>query len=284
MKRNEDLIKGWIESAPFWEKYHAALNAMFVPVTQSLIHDGIAGVAGQLAGQAILDVATGPGEPALTLAGLVGPKGSVVGVDPVPAMVEAARREAARRQLANVRFEVAFADRLPFPDDTFDAVLSRFGVMFFPAPLEGIREMLRVLRSGGGIAAAVWGSADRNPFHYIFSRAIDRYIKSPPPEPGAPDAFRFAEPGELLAIFKVAGAVDTSDRILQFQIQTSIAVEDFWTMRCEISEKFREKLTMLTKEQATEVRREVITAARTYSANDQLRFPAEIRVVSGRKL
>lgn len=281
MKENEKIIDRWIESASYWERHRDTIDAMFAPVTQALIQDG---AAGQVARKTILDVATGPGEPALTLARLAGPTGSVFGVDPVPAMVEAARREAAKRQLTNVQFQVAFADSLPFPTNTCDVVLSRFGVMFFPSPLEGIREMLRVLKPGGGIAAAVWGFADRNPFHYIFSRVMDRYLASPPPEPGAPDAFRFAVPGELLNVFKMAGAVETSERLVQFQIQTSLSPEDFWTMRCDISEKFRSRLAVLTADQSAEVQQEVLTTTRTHSANGLISFPAEIHVVSGRKL
>src|ERR1700726_2538330 len=132
-----EVINQWSESAPYWEKHREIIRGMFAPVAQALIED-----AKITSRQLVLDVATGPGEPALTIAGLVGPEGKVLGVDPVPQMVEAARREANRRGLQNVSFEVAFAGVLPFPANTFDAVVSRFGVMFFPAPVDSVREML----------------------------------------------------------------------------------------------------------------------------------------------
>lgn len=87
----------------------------------------------QISGRyAVLDIATGPGEPALSIANLLGPEGKVVGTDAVPKMVEAARREGRRRRLHNFSVEVAFADSLPFPANSFDAVMSRLWRDVFP--------------------------------------------------------------------------------------------------------------------------------------------------------
>jgi ubiquinone/menaquinone biosynthesis C-methylase UbiE len=137
---------------------------------------------------------------------------------------------------------VAPADLLPFPNDTFDAVVSRFGVMFFPSPVEAVRGMLRVLKPGRKLALAVWHFAERNPFHYSLSRVIERYVDSPPLAPDAPDAFRFASPGKLRDVLAEAGAMTPSERLLQFTVQAPISVEDFWILRYEMSEKIREKL------------------------------------------
>src|SRR5215510_6258314 len=97
--KNKAAIGQWSESAPYWEKYRPVIGEMFAPVAQALIED-----AAIAKGNSVLDVATGPGEPALTIAELVGTEGMVVGTDVAPEMVEAARREAARRKLENVRF------------------------------------------------------------------------------------------------------------------------------------------------------------------------------------
>src|SRR5437667_4414757 len=128
-------------------------------------------------------------------------------------MVAAARRAAGQRGFSHAQFEIASADRLPFPADTFDAVISRFGVMFFPSPLDGVREMLRVLKPGRRLALAVWHFAEKNPFHTALARVMDQFIPSPPVEQDAPDAFRFAEPGKLLKIFKEAGLAAPSERL-----------------------------------------------------------------------
>jgi ubiquinone/menaquinone biosynthesis C-methylase UbiE len=276
MQPDEEIIKRWKSSAPFWEKHRDIIRGMFVPITQALIKD--AGIGSE---DSVLDVATGPGEPALSVAALAGPNGKVFGVDPIQGMVAAARSEAERLGLKNAKFEVAFADDLPFSAGTFDAVISRFGVMFFPAPLDGVRELLRVLKPGRKLALAVWHFAERNPFHYALSRVIDRYVDSPPLAPDALDAFRFARPGKLKDILGEAGVIEPRERLLQFIIQAPLSVEEFWTLRQEMSDKLREKMAMLSKEQASEVKSEMLEALREYSTENGMSFRAEVLIVSG---
>jgi ubiquinone/menaquinone biosynthesis C-methylase UbiE len=278
MQPEQEVINRWTGSAPYWEKHRDAIRQMFAPVTQALVADGQI-----VTGHVVLDIATGPGEPALSVAGLVGPNGKVFAIDPIPEMVAAARRAAGLRESRNVQFDVAFAEQLPYPADRFDAVISRFGVMFFPSPLDGVREMLRVLKPGGKLALAVWHFAENNPFHYSLSRVIDRYVESPPLAPDALDAFRFASPGKLRAILSEAGAISLSERLLQFPIQAAISLEDFWTLRIEMSEKLREKMARLSNDQMTEVKRETLESLREYSTDSGMRFPAEVIILSGAK-
>ena len=279
MQPDQEVISAWRASAPFWEKHREIIRQMFAPVTQALVEDGLIG-----SGNTVLDIATGPGEPALTIAALVGSEGEVFGIDPAPEMVDAARRATDHLGFRNAQFEVASADRLPFPADTFDTVVSRFGVMFFPSPVDGVREMLRVLKPGRKLALAVWHFAENNPFHYALARVIDRFVDSPPPAPDAPDAFRFASPGKLRGALAEAGAMSPSERLLQFTIQASTSVEDFWTLRCEMSEKLREKLATLSREQLTEVKRQALEVLRGYSTERGMSFPAEVLIVTGTKL
>ena len=278
MQPEQEIISRWTGSAPYWEKHRVVIRQMFAPVTQALAEDGRIG-----AGHVVLDVATGPGEPALTMAGLVGADGRVFAIDPIPEMVAAARRAAGLVELSNVEFDVAFADRLPFATDMFDAVVSRFGVMFFPAPVEGIREMLRVLKPGRKLALAVWHFAENNPFHYALSRVVDRYVESPPLAPDALDAFRFAAPGKLRTVLNEAGAVSVSERLLRFTIQAAIPLEDFWTLRIEMSEKLREKIARLSNDQLAKVKRESLESLGEYRTSSGMNFPAEVLIVSGTK-
>ena len=278
MQPEQEVINRWTGSAPYWEKHRDVIRQMFAPVTQALVEDGQIGT-----GHVVLDIATGPGEPALSVAGRVGPNGKVFGIDPIPEMVAAARRAADRLGLRNVQFDVAFADKMPFPADTFDAVISRFGVMFFPSPVDGVREMLRALKPGRKLALAVWHFAENNPFHYSLSRVIDRYVESPPLAPDALDAFRFATPGKLRAILSEAGASAVSERLLQFTIQAAISLEDFWTLRIEMSEKLREKIARLSNDQVNEVKRQTLASLREYSTDSGMSFPAEVLIVSGAK-
>jgi len=278
MQPSQDVINRWSDVAPFWEKYRPIIQQMFAPVTHALVEDGLIG-----RGHAVLDIATGPGEPALTIASLVGPEGKVFGIDPVLGMVEAARREADRFGFKNAQFEVAPADQLPFSADTFDAAVSRFGVMFFPSPVEAVREMLRVLKPGGKLALAVWHLAEKNPFFSTLSRVIGRYVDSSPPAPNAPDPFRFANPGVLRDVLGEADALAPCERVLRFTIAAPISVEDFWTLRMEMSETLRQKVSMLSMKQLTEVKRLALEALREYSSDHRVSFPAEVLIVRGSK-
>jgi len=278
MKPDQSAIDKWSGVAPFWEKYREIIWQMFAPVTQALVEDA------QIAsGHAVLDVGTGAGEPALSVVPVVGPEGKVVGIDPAPQMVAAARRAAEHRGVMNTHFEVASADDLPYPLDSFDAVLSRFGAMFFPSPVAAIRQMLGVLRPGRKLALAVWGPVERNPFFETLSRVVDEYVESPPPAPDDPDPFRFAEPGRLRDVVGEAGALAPSERLLRFTIQAPISAEEFWTLRCEMSEKLRERVAMLSIQQLTEVKREALEALSAYSTDGVMNFPAQVLIVSGTK-
>ena len=272
----QEVISRWSETAPYWEKHRAVIREMFAPISRALIE-----TAAITRASAVLDVATGPGEPALAIAEFVGNEGKVLGVDPVPEMIEAARREASRQGLHNAKFVVAQADALPADAGSFDAVVSRFGIMFFPAPVAAIREMLRVLKPKGRIALAVWYFADRNPFHYTLSRVVERYVDSPPPAPDAPDAFRYAEPGKLRAILSEAGAAAVSERVFQFSIRASVSLEEFWTLRTEMSERLRSNLAKIPKDQMTGLKREIIDGLREYSGETGITMPAEVLIVSG---
>lgn len=278
MQPDQEILNRWSGSAPFWEKHSEVIRQMFAPVTQALVEDALIG-----SGHTVLDIAMGPGEPALSVAALVGPEGKVVGIDAVPEMVAASRRAADRFALKNVQFDLASADHVPFPADTFDAVVSRFGVMFFPSPAAAVREMLRVLKPGRKLAMAVWHFADSNPFHFALSQVMDRFVVSTPPGPDDPDAFRFATPGKLLSVLAETGAIAPSERMLRFAIQAPMSVEEFWALRGEMSEKLREKIATLSKDQVNEVKREMIGALREYSTDQGMSFPGEVLIVSGTK-
>jgi ubiquinone/menaquinone biosynthesis C-methylase UbiE len=278
MQSEQEIIDRWTRSAPFWETHRDVIRQMFAPITDALVEDAQIG-----RGQTVLDVGTGSGEPALSLAALVGAEGNVVGIDPIAGMVEAARREAVRQALKNVQFEVAFADRLPFPSNNFDAAVSRLGSMFFPSPVDGVREMLRVLKPGRKVAFAAWHFAERNPFHSVVSDVMDRYVEPTVLPPDAMDAFRFAQPGKLLGIVSQAGVTAPTERLLRFNIQAALSVEDYWVLRREISEKIRQKITALPVETQAKLHREALEALAGFSTATGMSFPAEVLIVSGTK-
>ena len=271
-------MKQFSAAAPFWEKYSDVIRQMFAPVSQALAE------AAQIGrGHTVLDIATGPGDPALSLTPMIGPEGKVFGIDPVTEMIAAARRAADDLGFRNTQFDVASADHLPFPDETFDSVISRFGVMFFPSPVDAVREMLRVLKPERKLALAVWHTAETNPFFQTIAQVIDRFVDSPPLAPDAPEPFRFATPGKLRKVLTEAGALAPTERLLQFTIEAPISSEEFWTLRTEMSEKLREKIALLSSEQLKEAKRQALEVLRKYSTDGGMSLQAEVLIVSGTK-
>jgi SAM-dependent methyltransferase len=278
MPSNDEVLKRWSGAAPFWEKRREQVRHMFAPVTYALVDAARIGN-----GDSVLDVATGPGEPALSIAEVVGSGGMVKGVDAVVEMIQGARRAAEHLGLRNAQFETASIERLPFADGTYDAAVSRFGAMFFPSPVDGVREILRVLKPGARFALAVWREAERNAFFWVLTRALAAYVTFPPPEPDAMDAFRFAVPGALRSIVSEAGALEVEERALDFTMDVPMPAEEFWTLRLELSEALREKAEALPPEDLESARRLAVAAFREYESDGRLRLPAQVLIVTGRK-
>ena len=273
-----DVIKEWRESAQYWAKHNATIRTMFAPLTRALIEH-----AEIREGQSVLDVAGGPGEPSLTIAETVGPTGSVTCTDAVAEMVATARAEAERRGLSNVRFQQCSADDLPFPDNSFDAVVSRLGVMLFPDPLAALREMLRVTKPGGRLACIVWHKSELNPFCYAVTNVMDQHVKSKPEDPDAPGAFRFAEPGKLAKVMTQASVVDVKEEILKFEIAAPVSAREFWAMRSQMSDTLRAKLNQLPEDERSRIADEIEQSVQQFFPQNQMKFPAQMIVASGRK-
>ena len=271
-------VRQWQDTASYWTRHHHTIRAMFMPLTRALIEH-----AGIVQGQRVLDVAGGAGEPSLTIAETVGPEGSVMCTDPVAEMLATAEREALSRGLNNIQFRQCTADSLPFADGSFDATVSRLGAMFFPDPLAGLREMLRVTKPEGRVALAVWGKSELNPYSYSVTQVISRYVQTAPVDPDAPDAFRFAEPGKLLRILEDAGAVDVHESVIKFDIVAPLSIDEFWTMRSEISESLREKLKAVSDEEKRQIADEVRQAVRPFFPDGHMKFPAQMIIVAGKK-
>ena len=271
-----EVLREWSENASAWQKHNATIRTMFAPLTTAMIEE-----ARITAGQKVLDVAGGPGEPSLTIAETVGPSGSVMCTDAVAEMVAAAEAEAKRRGLTNVEFRQCLADSLPFDDNVFDAAVSRLGVMFFPDVPAALKEMLRVVKPQGAVCFVVWGKNELNPFTCCVQKVISRYVEMPPVGPGDPGAFRFAEPGILAELLAQAGAADVRERELDFRIEAPISAEQFWELRSATSGTLREKLATLPEDQARRVALEVQESVREFFPNGHMSFPAQMLLVSG---
>lgn len=155
-------------------------------------------------GERVLDVATGPGEPAMSIGPLVGPGGSVLGIDLAENMIDLARSNAKARGLKNVEFRVMDAEKLDLPDASFDLVVCRFGLQIVTDPDVCLAEARRVLKPGGRFAATVWGPGERVPALHVIVEPMLRYAE--PDETGyLPTPYETGGEGELVAMVRKAG-------------------------------------------------------------------------------
>jgi SAM-dependent methyltransferase len=155
-------------------------------------------------GESVLDLGTGPGEPALTIAGRVGARGHVVGVDLSENMIAIARRVAAARAISNAEFRVMDCSALELGDSGFDGVVSSFGFQIFTDPEKAAREAYRVLRPDGRIAVSVWSTADRVP--WIDAIVAPMLKHAEPDETGyIPTPYELGGPGQMIGFLSAAG-------------------------------------------------------------------------------
>ena len=278
MGQQTEILNDWRESAKYWTKHNATIRTMFAPLTEALIDR-----ADIHEGQSVLDVAGGTGEPSLTIAEVVGPGGLVTCTDAVSEMVETARSEANRRGIKNIQFQQCTADSLPFPDNSFDVVVSRLGAMFFRDSHAAMREMLRVVKPGGVLAFAVWHKSEVNPFCYAVTNVMDQHMAPTVSDPDAPSAFRFAEPGKLASVMQEAGAIDVEEDIVKFDIAAPISPLEFWKMRSQTSDTLRQKLKQLSEDEQSQITREVEREVQEFFPANQMKFPAQMLIATGKK-
>lgn len=174
-------------------------DEFFVPALFARWGPVVAAAAGIKPGDRVLDVACGTGAATLAAVDVVGTKGSVVGLDANIEMLAVARRKSAQ-----IEWTEGMAEALPFPDRSFDAVLSQFGFMFFQDRPAALREMMRVLRSGGKLAVAVCDAVENSPGYSAFANLLDRLFGK-----HIGDAFRAPFVlGDSQRLLEIAGEAD----------------------------------------------------------------------------
>lgn len=278
---NAKLIEGqrqdWNRVAGGWEKWDRLFDEQMAFLNHRLVAD-----ARLHAGMNVLDLGSGTGYPALLGAQTVGTTGSVVGMDLAEHMLAAADRKAKRLGLTNVSFRTGDVTSLPFEPNSFDAVTSRFCLMFLPEIPKAASEIARVLKPGGWVAAAVWSAPEKNPSIGLSMAAIKQVIELPPPDPTAPGIFRLAKPGELAGLFQQSGLVDVTDQ--EFLAEWSYAsADEYYTSLMEIAAPVQNLMAKLTESQQQDVKQRIIQAASNYKRGNRIVFPMAVRMVAGRK-
>src|SRR4051812_21700157 len=171
----------WNTAAAGWKKWSPLVDKGAGPVSERLVE-----LARIERGHRGLDVAAGYGEPALAAARRVGPDGEVVATDISAEMLAFGRERAATAGLENVRFIEADAAALDFPAGSFDAALSRWGIIFEPEPETTAARIRGFLKPKARMAIASWGSIDRVPMFALTIGTVIKLLETPPPPTGTP--------------------------------------------------------------------------------------------------
>ena len=259
----------------FSRRYTDVVLPEFRPFGRRLIE-----LAGIRPGMWVLDVATGPGEPALTIARRVGPRGLVAGVDFSPTMLRGARARARALGVRNTQFHEMDAECLTLESLTFDRVVCRFGLMLMPDAERALGEMHRVLVPGGRVAVAIWSAESKVNTLGIVRRALERHDAFHPP-PGAPDFFRFGKAGAVEGALQAAGfrQVRTERMTVEWVFNNP---KEFWGSMKE-GPSLRRALAKVSPAVRRAVRADVFRALAQYERNGRLRIPNEAVLALGVK-
>lgn len=259
------------------EKWKAKSAAMGRDVTEALVD-----YAQPLPGMNVLDVASGTGEPAITIASRIGPTGHITASDLSADLLEVAAERARQRGFKHLSTRQADAQSLPFADNSFDLATSRFGVMFFADTQRAFRELHRVLKPGARACFAVWGPKEQ-PYFAASIGVVHRHIGGPLIAPGGPDPFRFAESGSLSGALKTAGFVDLHDETRVVPWTWPGTPEDVWEQQQAVAAPFRALLSRVKAEEWPALNAEIYDSIRKFQDGDNLKFTATIVLASGRK-
>ncbi len=202
---NTDQIAYWNDAAgKTWAEFRDALDRQVGPLGARVIE-----VLAPAAGERVLDIGCGCGQTTLELAKRVGPSGAVLGVDISQPMLAVARARAAG--VAQASFLEADAQTHPFEAGAYDAIHSRFGVMFFQDPVAAFANLRRALKPGGRLGFLCWRAPAENPIMVLPMLAAAPHLPPPvPPIPGAPGPFAFADADRVRGILAGAGFQDIS--------------------------------------------------------------------------
>ena len=267
----------WNRVAPAWDKWDELLDRNL-----SFINYRLTGDARIRKGFRVLDLGCGTGYPALLIAEAVGSNGEVIGLDLAEDMLAVARQKAGRFGMTNVRFQQADITALPFEDHYFDAVTSRFCLMFLPEIPKAVAEITRVLKPGGYMAAAVWSDPSKNPFIQIPMDVLSTLADLPKPPSDSPGIFRLANPGELMGIFQRGGLEGLSDEeVLAENPYTSS--EEYFTNLMEMAAPLQPLFEGLSPEKKLTAEFNIKKEADSFKRGTEILLPIAIRIVVARK-
>ena len=267
----------WNEASKGWRDWSEFIDRSTAPVSERLM-----AMARVEPGHRVLDVAAGYGEPSLTAARIVGPEGSVVATDISAGMLAYGRERAAAAGLQNVEFIESDAASLDFPPASFDAAVSRWGIIFEPDGEGAAARVRRFLKPGARMAISSWGPPERVPFIAVPMATVMKLLEVPPPPPGVPGPLSRPTPAAIGGLLEGGGLAEVEIEELEVTFEYDSA-EEFTRSTREMIPPVTNMLKPHPPEVQQRAWQAVTDAARAYASEDGIvRFASLVLVAAGR--
>jgi ubiquinone/menaquinone biosynthesis C-methylase UbiE len=221
----------------------------------------------------VLDVASGTGEPAISIATALNGTGRVLATDISEGPLKIARQRAEQRNLTNIDFQIADAMALPFDENTFDRITSRLGVMFFPDAKKAISEFHRVLKLNGQVSLLAWGPMDQ-PYFSSTIGVVKKMLQVEMPASGL-KMFKFAKPNLLQQLYADTGFANIDSRVVELEWTWPGTAEDVWDYFQDVTVPFKPLLDQISEARRPEIDAAVVEEITRYRDGDCIRFGAQ---------
>lgn len=266
----------WNKFSPGWKKWDDFTMSFLKPMGDQIID-----MLELEETDHVLDIATGTGEPGITIASIIN-KGKVIGTDLSEGMLKIAAENAKMKGVLNYEVKVADACELPFPDNYFDKISCRMGFMFFPDMLTAAKEMKRVLKPGGRMATSVWETPENNVWITTMMGNMKKHIEIPLPPPGAPGMFRCGARGFMTDLLQTAGFYNVKEKVVEGDVEYE-SPDHYWIMMNEVAAPVVAAMERADDETKTSIKYDLFKALNEKEKNGKLYMKYSSIIISGDK-
>jgi ubiquinone/menaquinone biosynthesis C-methylase UbiE len=263
----------WETAADAWNRWGSFIGRWLAPATEKMLD-----LAAVREGAHVVDVAAGAGEQTITAARRVGPTGRVLATDISPTILAYARRAASGAGLSNVEtLELDGERHDELPAASFDAAISRVGLIYFPDQQRALQGLRRCLKPGGRISVVVYSTPQLNEFFSIPVGIIRRRAQLPPPFPGQPGPFSLGAAGVLEQVLTAAGFCAATVEAVDCPVILPSAAECARFER-ESFGALHQMMASLSEAERADTWREIESELRRFEQADGFRGPCQMLV------
>jgi enediyne biosynthesis protein CalE5 len=266
----------WANVAPAWREHAAFADARGAEVASRLL-----ALTQPVPGERVLELACGPGGLGLAAATRVGAGGEVVMSDVAAEMVAIAAERAGELGLTNVSTRVLDIEAIDEPDESYDVVLCREGLMFATDPRRALSEIRRVLRPGGRLGVAVWDARERNPWLSVVFDAVGAVLDRPVPPPGLPNPFTLGDAERLDSLLREAGLKDVGVSDIVVPLRAG-SFDEWWRRTSALAGPLAAIVASLPEPAARAIRDRARDAAAAYETPTGIEFPGVALIATAR--